>query len=69
MTLLSGMSEGSRTLTYLDLRRICETSSLCFKQHENNRSLTDRYPTSWSVQRGHHFFIWTKVNTLSIIYI
>ncbi len=32
-----------------------------FKQMEGNRSFSDRFPTSWSVQRGHHFFLWIKV--------
>lgn len=30
------------------------------KQVEVNRSLSDRFPTSWSVHRGHHFFLWSK---------
>ncbi|CAM9445716.1 unnamed protein product [Pylaiella littoralis] len=31
-----------------------------FRQVEVNRSLSDRFPTSWSVHRGHHFFLWNK---------
>ena len=31
-----------------------------FRQLEANRSFADRYPTSWSVQRGHHFFLWVR---------
>lgn len=72
--LLSGMAEGARTLTYLDLRKIwgpnlALTSSpvatvlsdqFPFKQLECNKHLSDRFPTSWSVQRGHHFFLWVK---------
>ena len=34
---------------------------LAFKQLELNRHQADRYPTSWSVQRGHHFYLWNKV--------
>lgn len=30
-------------------------------QVEVNRSLSDRFPTSWSVHRGHHFFLWHKI--------
>ena len=60
--LLSGMKEGSRTLTYLDLKKTwCPTSFFPYKQLENNKNLSDRFPTSWSVQRGHHFYVWNKV--------
>ena len=64
--LLAGMKEGSRTLTYLDLRKIWTTSAnssataFPFRQLEHNKHLSDRFPTSWSVQRGHHFFLWCK---------
>ena len=66
--LLAGMKEGSRTLTYLDLRKIWTTTSsptssaipFPFRQLEQNKQLSDRFPTSWSVQRGHHFFLWCK---------
>lgn len=70
--LLSGMQEGARILTYLDLRRISKgistsddheiSFSNMFKQLESNKHLSDRYPTSWSVQRGHHFFLWNRIN-------
>jgi len=63
--LLHNMPEGSRTLTYLDMRKIWDQGAFPFKQHESNRSLTDRFPTSWSVQRGHHFYIWNKISRLS----
>jgi len=63
--LLQNMPEGSRTLTYLDLRKIWDQGNFPFKQHEANRSLTDRFPTSWSVQRGHHFYIWHKMQRVS----
>ena len=65
--LLAGMKEGSRTLTYLDLRKIWTSTSTSsttnvfpFRQLEHNKNLSDRFPTSWSVQRGHHFFLWCK---------
>jgi hypothetical protein len=94
-TLLTGMHENSRILTYLDLRKVYSSQSpfrglssgspqaaasngdavdddqkghinscslKCpFRQIDSNRHASDRYPTSWSVQRGHHFYIWKKV--------
>ena len=55
------LKPGSRILSYLDFNKIWEHShSPPFVQLESNRSLSDRYPTSWSVHRGHHFFIWVK---------
>eukprot|EP00981_Chlorochromonas_danica_P002840 scaffold549_cov174-Ochromonas_danica.AAC.24 len=59
--LLATMKEGSRVLTYLDLRKIWDHGSPPFKQVEANRNVSDRYPTSWSVQRGHHFYLWAKM--------
>lgn len=60
--LLAQMREGSRTLTYLDLQKIWPFGTkFPFKRLESNRFPSDRFPTSWSVQRGHHFFIWTMV--------
>lgn len=60
-TLLGSMHEGSRTLTYLDLRKIWNQGPIPFKQLDVNRHLSDRFPTSWSVQRGHHFFLWSRI--------
>ena len=71
--LLTGMQEGARVLSYLDLRKtsnglssIRDPENLQFSNHfqqlDHNRHLSDRYPTSWSVQRGHHFFLWIKIN-------
>lgn len=59
-SLLNGMKEGSRALTYHDMRKLWESGPHPFKQMDVNRLLTDRFPTSWSVQRGHHFFLWTR---------
>lgn len=64
--LLSRMKNGARILTYIDLRRAWDINQLPFRQLEVNRHLSDRYPTSWSVQRGHHFFLWTRVSLLFI---
>ena len=64
--LLGGMKDGARTLTYLDLRKTWAAGSATgwsfpFRQLETNKNLSDRFPTSWSVQRGHHFYLWSKV--------
>ncbi len=32
-----------------------------FRQLDVNRPVSDRYATSWSVNRGHHFYLWVKV--------
>ena len=61
--LLDKMHTGARVLSYLDLRRIWSiTNPLSYKQLDINRYISDRYPTSWSVQRGHHFFLWIKID-------
>lgn len=59
--LLINMKNEARMLSYLDFRKIFEAGPLPLRQLEINRQLSDRYPTSWSVQRGHHFFLWCKV--------
>jgi len=59
--LLSSMRSNARTLTYLDLRKIWCIDTFPFKQVDSNIPLSDRYPTSWSVQRGHHFYLWSKL--------
>lgn len=59
--LLGEMKPDSRVLTYLDLRRIWQNSNGMFRQVDVNKHQADRYPTSWSVQRGHHFYLWSKV--------
>jgi hypothetical protein len=66
--LISSLKEGSRVLTYLDLRRLNEITPLAIKQLDINRNLSDRYPTSWSVQRGHHFFLWQKVRNFLFLF-
>jgi len=65
--LLSTMKDGSRMLSYLDFRKIFDLGPLPMKQLDINRPLSDRYPTSWSVQRGHHFFLWIKVSAMENI--
>lgn len=60
--LLLQMKDGGRILSYLDIRKIWDVGPFPFHQLEVNRSLADRFPTSWSVHRGHHFYIWVKVH-------
>jgi len=59
--LLKDLREGARTLSYLDLRKIWSLPTFSFRQLEINKYLSDRYPTSWSVQRGHHFFLFQQM--------
>jgi hypothetical protein len=67
-TMLSYMKETSRILSYLDLRKMWASSvPFSFRQLDTNRPVSDRFPTSWSVQRGHHFYIWTKVPILLLV--
>lgn len=67
--LLSNMKDNARMLSYLDFRKVFQSpSALNLKQLDINKPVSDRYPTSWSVQRGHHFFLWIKVsNTKSLL--
>jgi hypothetical protein len=62
--LLNQMHDEAMVLTYHDMNKIwISSSALCpLQQLEINRNLTDRFPTSWSVQRGHHFYLWKKVS-------
>ena len=64
--LLAGMHQEARLLSYLDLRRFWNPGVCTFIQMSCNKSLSDRFPTSWSVQRGHHFYLWTKVLSINI---
>lgn len=59
--LLASMHDGARLLSYLDLKRFWSQGICPFSQMSCNKTLSDRFPTSWSVQRGHHFYLWTKV--------
>jgi hypothetical protein len=59
------MHDNAYILSYHDLFKIWTLPSYPFKQLDTNCSLTDRFPTSWSVQRGHHFFLFKKTNRLS----
>lgn len=60
--LLQQMHDDAMILTYHDMKKIWISSvPCCLQQLDINKNLTDRFPTSWSVQRGHHFFLWKKV--------
>lgn len=66
--MLSQMKDNAKILTYYDMRRVFDVDRdqdtgvyIPFRQMDVNKLLSDRYPTSWSVQRGHHFYLWTKV--------
>jgi len=59
--LLCRMHENAMILTYHDMKKIwISDKPCCLQQLDVNKCLTDRFPTSWSVQRGHHFFLWQK---------
>lgn len=61
--LLSHMHVGAKLLTYVNLNdfwaRIHE--KVMFRQLTVNISLSDRFATTWSPERGHHFFLWEKL--------
>ena len=58
--LLKNMRDGARTLSYLELRKHWTLHSFTLRHIELNKSIGDRYPTSWSVQRGHHFYLYQQ---------
>ena len=67
--LLSKMHKDARILSYLNLKQIWMVftkqmnnpdSEFPFLQLASNISQSDRFSTSWSVDRGHHFFLWVK---------
>jgi hypothetical protein len=64
--MLSNLHVGARVLSYLDFYKCSLTERMPaligLRQLMVNRLVNDRYPTSWSVQRGHHFYLWEQVN-------
>lgn len=60
--LLRCMKTGSRLLSYIDVNSLVNSgSSVDFRRFEHNQSSYDRISTSWSMHRGHHFYLWAKV--------
>lgn len=61
---LSKMKSGARLLTYENLHECYNSSkvgiTMPFKQLEINRSNEDKFPTTWSTVKGHHFYLWRK---------
>jgi len=62
---LNGMKKGARLLTYENLHKTYGSKevniAMPFKQLEINVSEEDRFPTTWSTVRGHHFYLWEKL--------
>ena len=63
--LLQEMRDGAKILSYHDLFKIWPLPSCPFKQLDVNCTLADRFPTSWSVQRGHHFYLFKRASRVS----
>jgi hypothetical protein len=62
---LNGMKKGARLLTYENLNQCYGNETvpipMPFKQLAINVSEEDRFPTTWSTVRGHHFYLWEKL--------
>jgi hypothetical protein len=60
---LNGMKPGARLLTYENLTNLYGGSKIPmpFRQLSINIPEEDRFPTTWSTVRGHHFFLWEKL--------
>jgi len=62
---LNGMKRGARLLTYENLHKCYGTKAVSipmpFHQLSINVSEEDRFPTTWSTVRGHHFYLWRKL--------
>lgn len=63
--MLSAMRSGARLLTYIDLSLAWGAfgdvyGRLPYEQLPINIPLSDRFATTWSPERGHHFFLWRK---------
>ena len=61
--LLASLKPQCTVLSYMDLRRhwADEAGACPLRQKDYNVSNADRFETSWSVKRGHHFFIWERL--------
>lgn len=59
--MLCQVRRGARLLTYLNLAKVWLGPIFPVEQLPVNRSPEDRFLTSWSAKRGHHFFVWLKI--------
>lgn len=70
---LSDVKPGARLLSYMDLRSLWVSSSVSerspFRQMAINATNADRYETSWSVHRGHHFFLFQRMDNEELAYV
>lgn len=61
---LSGAKQGCRVLTYENLNDLYSGNSSIsgppFNQQDINKVSDDRFYTTWSTRRGHHFYTWCK---------
>jgi len=60
-TYILGMKRGARLLTYENLREVYSSyPEMPFEQIPLNVVPDDRFFTTWSVRRGHHFYCWVR---------
>jgi hypothetical protein len=57
---IANMKSGSRLLTYENLFPIYEGKDMPFEQIPINAAPNDRFYTTWSPKRGHHFYLWRR---------
>lgn len=59
---LARMKKNCRILSYLNLATLYPEGGIFpFQQLPVNRCISDRFCTTWSTNRGFHFFLWKKV--------
>jgi hypothetical protein len=59
---LFGMKPGARLLTYENLHNVYQGQTMPFDQIPINIAGNDRFYTTWSPKRGHHFYLWKRNN-------
>eukprot|EP00475_Leptophrys_vorax_P032671 TRINITY_DN5070_c0_g1_i1.p2 TRINITY_DN5070_c0_g1~~TRINITY_DN5070_c0_g1_i1.p2 ORF type:complete len:501 (+),score=157.58 TRINITY_DN5070_c0_g1_i1:2042-3544(+) len=59
---LFGMKPGARLLTYENLHNVYQGQKMPFEQIPINIAANDRFYTTWSPKRGHHFYLWRRNN-------
>jgi len=58
---IRGMKKGARLLTYENLHNVYANKGKSpFDQIPINEAANDRFYTTWSPRRGHHFYCWTR---------